>query len=403
MFEHKNLYPVILVPGVVGYGEETLIHNVFPYFGLTSTSYEKVIKSMGMECHTPTFEILSGTWDRACELWAQIVGGTVDYGKAHSAKYGHPRFGKTYKKAMIPNLGQLDADGNPVKMTLIAHGFGAPVARLLIELLTNGSDEEKAAAAGEKVSPLFQGGYGAVIHCLVSIAGINDGASIFEALEGKFPGAKKIMTKGAIAYDEVKYFFDEADPYFDEVNQRLSQHHMRANIVPQEGKKFGKVVFDEDAIYRYLNKEDNVFFDAGPVGMARLNQKIKSNLDIYYLCISGEVTKDFFNKFTIPTLKAGITLPIAALIAFYENYLPEAPVVTAKSHANDGIVNTEAAFPPVSDDATAFRSVDRCQPGVWYQMPVEERNHFSFMGLFKRPDKYRNEIYDLMKIVCNLE
>ncbi len=402
MFEHKNLYPVVLVPGVVGYGEETLIHSVFPYFGLTSTSYEKVIKSMGMECHTPTFEILSGTWDRACELFAQIFGGTVDYGKAHSSQFGHPRYGKTYKTAMIPNIGQVDADGNPVKMTLVAHGFGVPVARLLIELLTNGAPEE-VAAAGENVSPLFKGGYGSLVHCLVSIAGVNDGASIFEALENKFAGAKKMMTRGAIAYDEVKYFFDEADPYFDEVNQRLSQHFMRANIVPQEDKKFGKIVFDEDAITRYLNKEDNIFFDMGPVGMARLNQKIKTNLDVYYLCLSGEVTKDFFGKVTIPTLKAGVTLPTAALIAMFENYLPEAPVVTAKSHASDGIINTEAEFPPVNDEATAFRSADRCQPGVWYQMPVEERNHLSFIGLFKRPDKFRNEIYDLMKIVSNLE
>ena len=32
-------------------------------------------------------------WDRAVELFYQIKGGTVDYGKEHSALHGHARFG----------------------------------------------------------------------------------------------------------------------------------------------------------------------------------------------------------------------------------------------------------------------------------------------------------------------
>ena len=69
MFEHKNEYPVILIPGVVAYGENTKAHKVFPYFGLTSTGWQRVISdSMGVECHTVSFELLSSVWDRACEL-----------------------------------------------------------------------------------------------------------------------------------------------------------------------------------------------------------------------------------------------------------------------------------------------------------------------------------------------
>lgn len=403
MFEHKNLYPVILVPGVLGYGEDTLTHKVFPYFGLTSTSYEKVIKSMGMECHTPTFELLSSTWDRACELFAQLVGGTVDYGKAHSEKFGHARYGETYKTAMLPNWGQTDENGQLIKITLIAHGYGAPVARLLIDLLTNGCAEETAATAGEYVSPLFTGGYGHLVHCLVTIAGVNDGISLFEALEGRFTGAKKLLAKGAVAFDELKEYAGYVDPYTRNGGMKLSQHGVSATLEPVEGKKIGKLVFDEDAIAKYLWKEDNVFYDIGPIGMAKLNNKLHAHDNIYYLCIAGEVTTNILNKVTVPKLSAGITLPTAALISTFENYLPEAPVVTSNSHSNDGIVNTEAAFPPINEEATAFKSADRCNPGIWYQLPVENRNHFSFMGLLVRPDKYRNEIYDLMKIICNLE
>ena len=118
MFEHKNLYPVVLVPGVVGYSEDTLPGKIIPCFGTTATSVSKVIRSMGMECHTASFGLVSGIWDRTCELYAQIFGGRVDYGEAHSKHTGHARFGNFYPKMFTEA---------PEKINLIAYGFGAPV------------------------------------------------------------------------------------------------------------------------------------------------------------------------------------------------------------------------------------------------------------------------------------
>ena len=103
MFDHKNQYPVILVPGVASYGE--------------GASAARVAKSMGLECRLVSFGLVSGIWDRACELYAQIFGGRVDYGEAHSKKYGHSRFGKFYS-------GMTAKD--PEKINIIAYGFGAP-------------------------------------------------------------------------------------------------------------------------------------------------------------------------------------------------------------------------------------------------------------------------------------
>ncbi|MDO5448044.1 MAG: hypothetical protein Q4F70_00355 [Clostridia bacterium] len=392
MFEHKNLYPVILVPGVIGYGEETLVHKVVPYFGLTSTSYEKVIKDMGMDCHTATFELLSSVWDRTCELYAQIVGGTVDYGKAHSEKYGHARYGKTYKKPMIESWD---------KITLIAHGFGAPVARLFIELLNNGSAEETSATPSNELSDLFKGGFYNKIHALVTIAGINDGISTAEALEGRFPGAKKVLAKAATVADVALKFKGYVDPYEQGRGISVSQHNLSAHLEEVDGKS--KVKFDENAIDSYLSKEDNIFYDMGPWGMQKLNSKLGTFNNIYYFSLSGEVTSNLMDKVTLPKLSAGLTLPTTVLISTFENYLPEFPIITKRDQDNDGLVNTNAQMPPINEEASAFKDISRCQPGIWYQMPVESRNHFSFMGLFVRPDKYRNEIFDLMKVICNLE
>jgi triacylglycerol lipase len=393
MFEHKNEYPVILIPGVIAYGEESKLHKTFPYFGMTATGFQNVItNNLGIECHTVSFEVLSSVWDRACELYAQLVGGTVDYGAAHSAKYGHARYGKTYEKPMLKAWD---------KITLVAHGFGAPVARLFIELLYNGSEEEKNATPAGELSDLFRGGFRGKIHALVTIAGIKDGISTAEALEGRFPGAKKLMTKAATAADMLLQYKSFVDPYYKKGGIPLTQHNLRAYIAKEPAGS--KLKFSEDAIDSYLRKNDNIFYDMGPWGMQTLNSELYAFDDIYYLSYSGEVTRTVLGRATLPKLKAGVTLPFATLISTFENYLPEAPIITKKDQDNDGLVNTNSSMPPINEEAAVFRAAEYCQPGIWYQMPIENRNHFSFTGLFVRPDRYLDDIYNLMEIVCNLE
>ena len=42
------------------------------------------LKRNGYTVHTAAVGPVSSNWDRACELYAQINGGTVDYGAAHA-------------------------------------------------------------------------------------------------------------------------------------------------------------------------------------------------------------------------------------------------------------------------------------------------------------------------------
>ena len=87
----QSKFPVILIPGIFGYGEENqLVNKVFPYFGMTSASAARVIAEVGNPVHTASFRPLSGVWERACELYAQIKGGKVDYGKAYAEKHISP-------------------------------------------------------------------------------------------------------------------------------------------------------------------------------------------------------------------------------------------------------------------------------------------------------------------------
>ena len=44
----------------------------------------------------------SSDYDRACEVFYQLIGGTVDYGQEHADKYGHSRFGRHFGTALFP-------------------------------------------------------------------------------------------------------------------------------------------------------------------------------------------------------------------------------------------------------------------------------------------------------------
>ncbi|MBQ2500532.1 MAG: hypothetical protein II522_03600, partial [Clostridia bacterium] len=191
------------------------------------------------------------------------------------------------------------------------------------------------------------------------------------------------------------------DPYYNKSGIPLTQHNLRAYIAKEDDGT--KLKFSEDAIDSYLRKNDNIFYDMGPWGMQTLNSELYAFDDIYYLSYSGEVTRTVLGRATLPKLKAGVTLPFATLISTFENYLPEAPIITKKDQDNDGLVNTNSSMPPINEEAAVFRAAEYCQPGIWYQMPIENRNHFSFTGLFVRPDRYLDDIYNLMEIVCNLE
>ena len=83
---------------------------------------------------------VSSHHDRACEIFAQLRGGRVDYGEAHAAACAHARWGATYVDGLHPHW----SAAHPVH--LIGHSIGGITARALHSLLEAdawgvGSDE----------------------------------------------------------------------------------------------------------------------------------------------------------------------------------------------------------------------------------------------------------------------
>lgn len=80
-----NNYPTIFVHGFLGWGSEDDIDKVIHYWGATrNRDLLAHLREEGFECYNPSVGPFNGVWDRACELYARLMGGRVDYGKVHS-------------------------------------------------------------------------------------------------------------------------------------------------------------------------------------------------------------------------------------------------------------------------------------------------------------------------------
>ncbi len=175
----QNDYPIVLVHGFAGFGELAGV----PYWGF-AYNVPKDLKSRGYETIVASVGPFSSDWDRCCELYAELVGGTVDYGKVHSEKYGHARYGRTYP-GMYPQFGTVDPDtGKRCKIHLIGHSMGGPTVRTFAAMLENGSAEERAGTPADELSPFFAGDKSGWIDGVLTIASPGDGTTAVYQLAG---------------------------------------------------------------------------------------------------------------------------------------------------------------------------------------------------------------------------
>lgn len=190
----KLRYPLVFVHGMFGWGENEGINKYLPYWGATGGSITEHMETLGCEAYAASVGPMSSAWDRACELYAQLTGTFVDYGKAHSEKHGHKQFGRNYEKPLFENWSAEN------KIHLIGHSFGGTTVRMLTHLLTYGAPEE-VQASGSNVSPLFKGGKGDWVCSLTAICSPLNGTAAHDTVVRY--KLKNLLTYGASLYSGV--------------------------------------------------------------------------------------------------------------------------------------------------------------------------------------------------------
>ncbi|NCA67313.1 MAG: lipase [Clostridia bacterium] len=369
--QSNNKYPVVLVHGFAGWGnDEMLGYNYWGGFA----DVEKVMTNAGLKTYAVAVGPFSSNWDRTCELYAYIMGGTVDYGKAHSEKYGHARYGRTYP-GIYKDWGK--TVGSKVnKIHLVGHSMGGQTARMLVQLLEQGSQEEKAATP-ENLSPLFKGG-NSWVHSVTTIATPNDGTTMADQTKLLELAKSLLSAVGAIAGIGNGALYDF----------KLDQWGLKRNA-NESYSKYAERVWKSPI---WSNTKDFSTWDLSTDGAQELNSWVKAQPNVYYFSWATCSThKALLSDKHLPNLSTTIVFyPTALLMGSYTRKTSNRPVIDKKWFPNDGVVNTVSQNGPKLGSKDMIVNYNgKAQSGKWnYMGLLDNTDHINSVGHLKNVNSF---------------
>lgn len=373
--EWKTNYTYVLFHGVIGWGDyNPVLDQALPYFGLLSYDVSDYLNLNGFNCCAVTHSILRGTWDRACETYAQLTGTRVDYGEAHSKKHHHPRYGRDYSSC--PLMTDWSSEN---KINLIGHSFGGESVRMFVELMSNGSEEERRTTTDGTLSELFKGGKGDWIYSVTSLSTPLNGTTLMECRKNLDEIFASALQNGN-------------DVYF--TNDLESASNIQFN------KFMGsllKVVSNMTEMGEYSSA-----YELSVDGAIDLNEEIGFEDDIYYISRPTSVTQaDPTGMYQVPRTGTDSALWMSSyLMGRMSLTTDKGHVIDSSWYENDGLVNTISEYAPFDDE---YENVEldpsQIRYGRWNALPKVPIAHTSAVGgLFKAED-IRDYYYGLCDMI----
>lgn len=369
----KIEYSYVLVHGLGGWGSDDGINDVARYWGGGSFDLKAALEEKGYTVHTPSVGPVSSAWDRACELYAQLTGTTVDYGEAHSKEHGHERYGKTYTTPLVENWGEKVNGGQTVKINLIGHSFGGATVRLLASLLEYGNEAE--INAGGNVSPLFEGGKEDYIHSITTLCAPHNGSSLTEIINKI--GSFSLNSNNSIGVSDttdllISLCFGLSGIQTDSGFYDLKLDH------------FGISSADPEASLRKLASlgNDNAAYDLSPDGAAQLNKQIKTVNSIYYFSYSYSTTKKLLGNYVPEADTFPVLLPFASAMGEYTGTTAGGIQIDGSWKDNDGLVSVVSAKYPFTEEYVDLpEDIKEIKSGVWNVAKTLDGDHGTVIGL----------------------
>ena len=348
--QYKNQDPIILVHGFNGFTDDINPNVLSHYWGGDKLNIRQDLEQNGYNAYEASISAFGSNYDRAVELYYYIKGGTVDYGAAHSERYGHERYGKTYEGVY--------KDWQPgQKVHLVGHSMGGQTVRQLEELLRNGSQEEieYQKTHGGDISPLLQGGHDNMVSSITTLGTPHNGTHASDKI-----GNEAIVRQ--IAFD---------------LGKRLGNKNSRVDFGLSQ---WGLKQQPDESYLSYLSRtktsklwqtKDNALYDLTRDGATDLNRKTSLNPNIVYKTYTGEATHPtLFGKY-----KADYNLFLPFTVT--ANVIGKA---TEKEwRENDGLVSVISSQHPFNQAYT--EATDTNQKGIWQVTPTKhDWDHVDFVG-----------------------
>ena len=357
----KSDIQYIFVHGLSGWGSYDRVNRFFPYWGMRGGDLLRFLSGLGWSCYAASVAPEGSAWDRACELYAQLTGTVTDYGKAHSLRCGHARFGRDFSsEPLIPdwNSGR--------KIVLLGHSFGGATIRLFSEILAYGSAEERLATEDTDLSGFFRGGQGARLHAIVTLAAPTNGTTAYDLYADQSFDVKAIP-------------ISRRDDFWGDFFSRRKK-------AASDGR----------------SPEDCAAFDMRVDNAMALNSRIRILPSVYYFAVPCSATEP----------AGGVQRPIRAIMepmfcrtsiqmGSYTGSTAGGFSIDASWQENDGLVNTVSAGAPLCAPAAPY-DPGRIRPGVWQVMPAFRGDHMSLQGGMMKKSRIRPFYRELLSMLDGL-
>lgn len=317
-------YTYVFVHGLSGWGSYDAVNALMPYWGMFGGDLMEYLNDKGFECRSASVAPSSSAWDRACELYAQLAGTVVDYGKAHSESCGHNRFGTDFTGRAL-----IDEWSAQEKINLLGHSFGGATVRLFASIMENGSPDEAAATPAGELSPFFEGGKGDYIYSITSLAAPHNGTTAYNT--GNSDSVERVTPT--------------------------------------------------DAVIELSSQNDNAAYDMYIDNALALNKTISTLKNTYYFSFTCTATDKAQDGTYVPdtSIMEVIFLSSAREIGAYTGATANGYVLDESWRENDGLVNTVSATAPFGAPSKQYES-GNVRPGEWNIMPVYRGDHMALQG-----------------------
>lgn len=387
-----NQYPTVLVHGFLGAGGDSLLAGIYSDFGAWGKNVTKAMNQEGYEVYQPGVGPINSVWDRACILWAYLVGGRVDFGKVHSEKNHHERYGRTYPGV----LRDWGTAGNHAKINLIGHSFGGPTVCLFSSLLVAGCKEEQDGTPANELSELFKGGHESWLHTVTTLSGTNNGSSVPDALGtiGRRIISSILYGFGVLYCDtRLVHLMDFQDEHFHlmEDPAKIRVHHL-SNPFSEKSR---------EAIRNITTSNDDIMLGMSVAFSKEMAEHYVIDPHAYYFARRACKTQENDNGHQVP--KPGIQLMFRATVPIIDRYRNKDLGIDDTWAASDGIVPIPGMNAPVGMPKKDWDESESFKPGIWYQMPVEgDKDHQSFMGMGMKKANYYAYFRDMLNMFREL-